>query len=327
MDCNADMLLDEIARREQARKEELKSLKEDAKVNEETEEQQEKRLEHLKEERDKRKAAEKARKMQLDELKRSREESMLKEKEQIEEMNRIAAERKQLEAEERAREAEILGLEQAAAAAAAAASSGQKSVVDAKKESDAIAQRIAALEVLQLERKAKSDAEDAHKRALLQAESERAGAMCRSVCFLLEHALNNLQVSKRVRQSFKAKCRSFSSKLHQIPKKRMRRVRKRFLRSSNLLLYKRSVANWRQLKALRSKSLKLFAPRKKRGNLSARAWMTSCASCGRRGTKQTGRLQSRQFKATFLYGMQICHIVSRWMKHVHWPERTRRRSR
>ena len=64
-------------------------MKEDAKVNEETEEQQEKRLEHLKEERDKRKAAEKARKMQLDELKRSREESMLKEKEQIEEMNRI----------------------------------------------------------------------------------------------------------------------------------------------------------------------------------------------------------------------------------------------
>lgn len=157
-------------------------------MNEETEEQQEKRLEHLKEERDKRKAAEKARKMQLDELKRSREESMLKEKEQIEEMNRIAAERKQLEAEERAREAEILGLEQAAAAAAAAAASGQKSVGDAKKESDAIAQRIAALEALQLERKAKSDAEDAHKRALLQAESERAGAIFHQLCLMLPRA-------------------------------------------------------------------------------------------------------------------------------------------
>lgn len=168
---------DEIVRREQARKEELKSLKEDAKANEETEEQQEKRLENLKDERDRRKAAEKARKLQLEELKKSREESMLREKEQIEEMNRIAAERKQLEAEERAREAEILGLEQAAAAAAAAVQSGQKSVGDAQKESEAIAQRIAALEALQLERKAKSEAEDAHKRALLQAESERAGVM------------------------------------------------------------------------------------------------------------------------------------------------------
>ena len=153
----------------------MKSLKEDAKASEETEEHQEKRLEHLKEERDKRKSAEKARKLQLDELKRSREESMQREKEQIEEMNRIAVERKQLEAEERARVAEIQGLEQSAAAAAAAAASGQKSVGDAKKESDAIAQRIAALEALQLERKAKADAEDAHKRALLQAESERAG--------------------------------------------------------------------------------------------------------------------------------------------------------
>ena len=98
-----------------------------------------------------------------------REESMLREKEQIEEMNRIALERKQLEAEERAREAEILGLEQAAAAAAAAAAGGSKSVGDAKKESEAIAQRIASLEQLQEERKAKAEAEDAHKRALLQA--------------------------------------------------------------------------------------------------------------------------------------------------------------
>ncbi len=234
MDCDAELLSDEIVRREQARKEELKSLKEDAKVNEETEEQQEKRLEHLKEERDKRKAAEKARKMQLDELKRSREESMLKEKEQIEEMNRIAAERKQLEAEERAREAEILGLEQAAAAAAAAAASGQKSVGDAKRESDAIAQRIAALEALQLERKAKADAEDAHKRALLQAESERAGAMCCNAVLSSQICvLNQLQVSKRERQSFKAKCRNFSSRPPRIPKKQTRRVRRRFSRSSS----------------------------------------------------------------------------------------------
>jgi chromosome segregation ATPase len=285
---------DEIVRREQARKEELKSLKEDAKVNEETEEQQEKRLEHLKEERDKRKAAEKARKMQLDELKRSREESMLKEKEQIEEMNRISAERKQLEAEERAREAEIMGLEQAAAAAAAAAASGQKSVGDAKKESDAIAQRIAALEALQLERRAKSDAEDAHKRALLQAESERAGALCSRVnTGTSASALICLQVSKRARRSFRAKCRSFSSKQRRIPKMQMQPVRKQFSRSSSLYLCKRSEANWQRPKARRSKSLKRFAPRRKRASLSARDWTRSCGSCGRLEMKLTAGPLSR----------------------------------
>lgn len=186
-------------------------MKEDAKASEETEEQQEKRLEHLKEERDKRKAAEKARKAQLDDLKRSREESMLREKEQIEEMNRIAAERKQLEAEERAREAEIQGLEQSAAAAAAAAASGQKSVGDAKKESDAIAQRIAALEALQLERKAKADAEDAHKRALLQAESERAGSVVVFTQTSISHA-----VVRNIPTGFKAREAELHSQMQRL---------------------------------------------------------------------------------------------------------------
>ncbi len=253
-------------------------MKEDAKVSEETEDQQEKRLEHLKEERDKRKAAEKARKAQLDDLKRSREESMLREKEQIEEMNRIAAERKQLEAEERAREAEIQGLEQSAAAAAAAAASGQKSVGDAKKESDAIAQRIAALEALQLERKAKSDAEDAHKRALLQAESERAGGLVvftETFVFCEIMRLTCRQGSKRARQSLTAKCSDCSSKLRPIRKKQTQLVRRQFSHSSSLYRCKRSGDKWQLLKPRRSKSWKHFEPRKRREIPIALVWTRS----------------------------------------------------